>query len=33
LIITHAQIDELFDGTEKALDDTVRWLNTAGRGV
>jgi 4-aminobutyrate--pyruvate transaminase len=33
LIITHAQIDELFDGTKKALDDTVRWLNTAGHGV
>src|SRR5262249_31459385 len=25
LIITHDQIDELFDGSKKALDDTLAW--------
>ena len=25
LIITRAEIDELFDGTQRALDDTLEW--------
>jgi 4-aminobutyrate--pyruvate transaminase len=28
LIITHDQIDELFDASEKALDDTLAWRNS-----
>jgi len=28
LIITEAQIDEMFDGIERALEDTVQWLKS-----
>lgn len=33
LIITHAQIDEMFDAAQKALDDTVQWLAASGMKV
>lgn len=31
LIITHEQIDTLFDSAERALDDTARWLRATGK--
>nr|WP_315464436.1 aspartate aminotransferase family protein [uncultured Rhodoferax sp.] len=30
LIITRAQIDAMFDGAEKALDDTLQWVQATG---
>lgn len=33
LIITHAEIDELFDGTARALDDTLAWRRSLSAGV
>ena len=33
LIITRAQIDELFDGTQRALDDTLEWRKSIRAGV
>jgi 4-aminobutyrate--pyruvate transaminase len=32
LIITHDQIDQLFDASKKALDDTLAWRKSLARG-